>query len=82
VGTDSTYWQGQRVLIAGGTGFLGGQFKKRPQALGAVALSCSRGEGLDLREPDAAYTAVAEAQPRVVINCLLRLPANPGAKAA
>ena len=37
--------------------------------MGAEALSCSRGEGVDLRIPEQAVQAVADARPHVVINC-------------
>lgn len=66
---EPAYWRDKRILVAGGTGFLGSHFVEHLQALGAVALSCSRGEGTDLRDPAAALRAVAEARPQVVINC-------------
>ena len=69
MGTDAARWQGKRVLVAGGTGFLGGHFARRLRQLGAEVTSCSRGEGVDLRDPLAAREAISRARPTVVINC-------------
>jgi len=66
---DATYWRAKRVLVAGGTGFLGGHFVERLSTLGALVFSCSRREGVDLRDPGAALHGVNAVRPEVVINC-------------
>jgi GDP-L-fucose synthase len=61
-------WRGRRAVVAGGTGFLGGHLLERLRALGAKVISCSRREGLDLRDRRQAEAFFAQHRPEVVFN--------------
>jgi len=55
--------------VAGGTGFLGSHIMARLKTLGAVAHSCSRASGCDLRAFEQAAAHFSVIKPDVVINC-------------
>src|SRR2546423_10390538 len=65
----SAYWQRRRVVVAGGTGFLGRHIADRLLTLGANVISCSRSDGCDLRDRDRANQFFSSHQPHIVFNC-------------
>jgi GDP-L-fucose synthase len=67
--SSSSYWRGRRVVVAGGTGFLGRRIAQRLLGLHANVISCSRSEGCDLRDPEQAKRFFGVHQPQVVFNC-------------
>ena len=71
---DRAFWAGQRVLITGGTGFLGQHFSRFLTALDARVISCTRSSGCDLRDPSKARATLCAERPDVVIH----LAANQG----
>ncbi len=69
-----SYWQGRRIVAAGGRGFLGRHLARRLEALGARVLPLSRADGCDLRDPRQAQAFLARTRPEIVFN----LAANQG----
>ena len=63
------YWQGKRVCVTGGQGFLGNRVMTRLAQKGAQAVSCSRRSGCDLRYLDQALRFFEVHRPEVVVNC-------------
>lgn len=61
--------QQQRVLVLGGTGFLGKHVMREVQARGHRAEALSRATGTDLLDYAALEQAILDARPDVVINC-------------
>lgn len=59
----------QRVLVLGGTGFLGQHVMRQVQARGHTAIALSRKLGTDILDFPRFVAAVADAKPDVVINC-------------
>lgn len=63
------FWQGRRVCVAGGAGFLGSRISDRLRAAGAQVESVSRRSGTDLRNGADAIKALSSLKPEVLINC-------------
>lgn len=61
-------WEGRRVLVAGGTGFLGRRMVQRLNDAHARVVSVSRGEGCDLRDRGQAERFMNDFSPEVVFN--------------
>ena len=66
VAPSAQYWGGRRVLVAGGTGFLGSRLAERLEGLGADVVACSRRTGVDLRVRSDADRVMQEARPDFV----------------
>jgi GDP-L-fucose synthase len=62
------FWSRQRVVVTGGTGFLGRYVMERLQARGCAALLAPRKAEYDLRQPDAIERLYAEARPTMVVH--------------
>ena len=62
------FWSRQRVVVTGGTGFLGRYVMERLQARGCAALFAPRKAEYDLRQPDAIERLYAEARPTMVVH--------------
>ncbi len=67
--TDDTFWNGKRVCVTGGQGFLGSWVAKGLKDRGARAVPVSRRTGWDLRVLDQAVACFTEQQPDLIINC-------------
>jgi len=67
-GKGFTAWDGARVLITGGTGFLGSRLADHLQRLGANVISAGR-QDADLRERGEATRLFARVKPVVVFHC-------------
>jgi GDP-L-fucose synthase len=65
---DPGFWGGQRVLVTGGSGFLGSFVVERLQGAGAEVRTFRSAE-FDLRSPDACAALLADARPQVVVHC-------------
>ncbi len=59
----------ERVLVLGGSGFLGRHVMARLQDAGYEAVSASRRTGLDLCDAKSARDGLSEAAPDAIINC-------------
>ena len=79
----SSFFQGKRVLVTGGHGFLGGYVAEQAVQAGAHVLRPSSAE-CDLREPRACEELFHTEQPEVVLHCavdgggIAYMRANPG----
>jgi GDP-L-fucose synthase len=60
--------RGRRVLVTGGSGFLGRHVVARAEEAGAACVSVPRQRDYDLREPEAIRRCLADARPEVVIH--------------
>ncbi len=63
------YWEARKVVVTGGNGFLGRHVIDRLTAAGALALSCSRASGCDLRDLRQACAFLEHSHAELVINC-------------
>jgi GDP-L-fucose synthase len=63
-----TFWNGRRVWLTGGGGFLGGHLRQRLEALGTAALSAPRASEVDLRDPRAIERQLAETKPDLIVH--------------
>ncbi len=61
-------WQGLRVLVTGGRGFLGTQIVERLRQLGADPVAVGRDDA-DLVDLDAALNLFDDVRPKVVVHC-------------
>jgi GDP-L-fucose synthase len=68
----SSYWPGRRVLVTGGSGFLGRVVVRRLQDAGADVVSPRRAE-FDLTDPDQADAAVSSTAPELLIHLAARV---------
>lgn len=59
----------RRVLVLGGTGFLGSHVVRRLQERDHEVVSASRRDGIDLLDADAFAATVADVEPEAVVNC-------------
>jgi GDP-L-fucose synthase len=62
------FWSGRRVMVTGGTGFLGSHVVHRLRALGCEQVFVPRRAEHDLTEPDAVRAAYALARPDIVLH--------------
>jgi GDP-L-fucose synthase len=67
-----TFWQGRRVVVTGGAGFLGSFVVERLQAAGA-AVSIPRSRDYDLVDRSACARLLADARPDLVIHLAARV---------
>jgi GDP-L-fucose synthase len=64
----SGYWSGRRVMVTGGTGFLGSHVVDLLRGAGCREVFVPRRAHFDLTEPDAVRRAYREARPDVVLH--------------
>ncbi len=62
------FWQGKRVIVTGGAGFLGSHVVTKLQARGCGEIVVPRSKECDLRTADAIRCLYRETQPHVVIH--------------
>ena len=60
----------KRVLVTGGSGFVGGQLVRRLVAEGMEPVVLQRAE-TDLRDQAAVFNAVRQARPAIVFHCAI-----------
>jgi len=60
--------RGRRILLSGGSGFLGVQVRERLEAAGATGVFVPRRSDFDLTQPDAVARAYEAAQPDTVVH--------------
>jgi len=65
----SEFWEGRKIVVTGGHGFLGNHVMGNLAAAGAEGVSCSRSSGCDLRDVDQASRFFSAHKPDMVINC-------------
>jgi GDP-L-fucose synthase len=68
----TSYWPGRRVLVTGGSGFLGRVVVRRLQEAGADVVSPRRAE-FDLTDPVQADAAVASTAPELLVHLAARV---------
>ncbi|PJF28202.1 MAG: GDP-fucose synthetase [Phototrophicales bacterium] len=64
----NTFWQDQRVVVTGGSGFLGSFVVERLQALGAGSITVPRKAQYDLRQRAAIDDLLSDSRPTMVIH--------------
>ncbi|NTV62219.1 MAG: NAD-dependent epimerase/dehydratase family protein, partial [Oscillochloris sp.] len=69
----SAFWQGKRVVVTGGSGFLGSFVVERLRAHGAAQIVVPRSRDYDLTESATALRLVADARPHVIIHLAARV---------
>ena len=69
----SGFWAGRRVLVTGGTGFLGQSVCRLLNQNAPALLAAPSSADYDLREPDDARRLLADVQPDVVIHLAARV---------
>ena len=62
------FWNGRRVMVTGGGGFLGSAVVQRLQEAGAADIFVPRSRDYDLRTPDGIDRALADGHPHLVIH--------------
>ena len=62
------FWDGRKVLVTGGTGFLGRAVCRRIAERGSVELITPRARDFNLREPDDVQRLFADARPDLVLH--------------
>jgi GDP-L-fucose synthase len=63
-----TFWTSRRVLVTGGSGFLGRAIVGRVRSEGPAALVSPRSKDYDLRDPRAVESCLRDARPDLVIH--------------
>jgi|SRR5579884_3216187 len=63
-----SYWQGKRVVVTGGAGFLGSYVTQRLRERGAEMIFVPRSKDYDLRDRDAVIQMYTDARPHIVIH--------------
>jgi len=58
-----------RILVLGGTGFVGRNVMEVLHGAGLSAVSVSRGEGVDLRSPEQTRASLERESPDFIVNC-------------
>lgn len=69
----ASFWNGRRVVVTGGAGFLGRFVVQQLEALGPAALLAPRSRDYDLREREAIVQLLGDARPDVVIHLAARV---------
>ncbi len=64
----STFWDGRRVMVTGGAGFLGSAVPRRLREAGATEIFVPKAEDYDLRKLADIDRALADARPELVIH--------------
>jgi GDP-L-fucose synthase len=64
----SEFWNGRRVMVTGGGGFLGSAVVQRLQEAGTADIFVPRSRDYDLRTPDGIDRALADGHPDLVIH--------------
>jgi len=59
----------KRILVTGGTGFLGQQVVRTCREAGFQVTSCSRSEGVDLRDGDGFADYLRAVEPHCIVHC-------------
>lgn len=67
-GSDPGFWDGKRVMVTGGGGFLGRHVVARLRSAGARQIFVPRSADYDLREKAAIDRALADGQPDLIIH--------------
>ncbi len=67
------FWQGKRVVITGGAGFLGSYIVAKLNGRGCAELLAPRKSEYDLTEPEAVKALYADSRPDVVIHLAARV---------
>src|SRR5688572_23210 len=62
------FWESQRVLVTGGTGFLGSHVCRKVQSAGAADVFAPRSRDYDLREKEAVLRVLRDTNPTLVIH--------------
>ena len=62
------FWNGRRVMVTGGGGFLGSAVVQRLQEAGTVEIFVPRSRDYDLRTPDGIDRALSDGRPDLVIH--------------
>ncbi|MFQ3663314.1 MAG: GDP-L-fucose synthase [Chloroflexaceae bacterium] len=68
-----TFWEGRRVVVTGGAGFLGSFVVDRLRDLGPAVIVVPRSRDYDLREREAIRQLLADARPDVVLHLAARV---------
>ena len=64
----TSFWDGRRVMVTGGAGFLGRAVVRRLEAAGATGVFVPRSADYDLRTRDGIESALADGRPELVIH--------------
>ena len=65
---DPGFWQGKRVLVTGGSGFVGSHLVERLRELGCRQVSVPRRTDFDLTDPDDVRRVYRQARPEIVLH--------------
>ena len=67
------FWEGQRVLVTGGAGFLGSFVVEKLRDRGCHDIAISRSRDYDLRDPEAARRLLRDTDPTLVLHLAARV---------
>ncbi|RJQ29489.1 NAD-dependent epimerase/dehydratase family protein [Candidatus Parcubacteria bacterium] len=66
---NKSFWNGKRVAVPGGGGFLGSRIVERLQAAGAEIAVPRTSEGVDFRREEDCHNYFKTTKPEIVVNC-------------
>jgi GDP-L-fucose synthase len=69
----ASFWNGRRVVVTGGAGFLGGFVVEQLKALDPAAVVVPRSRDYDLRQREAILQLLADARPDIVLHLAARV---------